>query len=544
MRFTFGPASSDDVFIVSDDNDTVSSSLSVTSSLASETSSSDEILLRSMFKLIAAENDTYRIVSTKHSNYVLDKADGSDEVILRDYRSGFRNDDNAGYLAFIITGTSPLTIEATNRFAYNSDSEDFVADAEWVSQSLVYQDETLQLSTDQSSEFYFYEPPIDFDIPFDLNPEQIERVDNPEVTPFTKEGDLSDLQRQIASEYAEQIATQGNDEDTAAAALAMLNEIQDTLEAEGAALRYPTEFYTAARAGLLNRVYESSDSTDGVLGTNTVPFVYYTNESDDDGVHHPFMVIASYGLPDSLTLLWDVPRPPGDGTTDSYDTQSVTRSLHKELFLIKIPLRDYGEVDSLTENDMENDLASDVNSEDLNHHTYASISSTGIAIDGVLIYPSYNNSLHVSQSEAELSAHGMHSGRGLGAHYHADAFSAYAKGLNMYNLEDYEGRSHPPIISIGFDGIAGYGIYLDGDTSSDGVDVALDDFGGHAHGDYGYHYHSYAIDAVSDKEQVPYKAHQLPPFGAWSGRINDIPDFWDGTAPNVVGGRSKWLGNE
>ena len=28
----------------------------------------------------------------------------------------------------------------------------------------------------------------------------------------------------------------------------------------------------------------------------------------------------------------------------------------------------------------------------------------------------YNNRLHISQSEAELSAHGMHSGRGLGAH--------------------------------------------------------------------------------------------------------------------------------
>lgn len=544
MRFTFGPASTDDVFIINDDNNVVKSSLGITASLAADNSSSDEVLLRSMFKLIAEGNDTYRIVSTKHSNYVLDRDADSDAVILRDYRSGSRDDDNAGYLVFSLVGTSPLTLSAVERYGYDSESEAFVSDTSWTEQNLLFQNDSLQLSSTSSSEFYFYEPPIDFDIPFDFNPEQIERVSNDELTPITKDGDLSDLQRQIASEYAAQVATAGVDEGTHAAAQSMLTTIQDTLESEGAAMRYSSDFYLTFREGMLSRIYESSDSTDGQLGQNTIPFVYFTNEMDDDGVHHPFMVIASYGLPDSLTLLWDVPKPPGGGDGATYDEQQVTRSIHKELFLIKVPIRDYGEVDSLTENNMENDLASDVGSDVLTHHTYASVSSTGVAIDGVLIYPSYNNSLHVSQNEAELSAHGMHSGRGLGAHYHADAFSAYAKGLNMYNIEDYEGHTHPPIISMGFDGIAGYGIYLDGDTSSDGVDVALDDFGGHEHGDYGYHYHSYAVDAVSDKEQVSFKAHQLPPFGAWSGRINDIPEFWDGTAPNVIGGRSKWLGNE
>lgn len=544
MRFTFGPASTDDVFIINDDNNVVESSLGITASLAADNSSSDEVLLRSMFKLIAEGSDTYRIVSTKHSNYALDRDVDSDAVILRDYRSGSRDDDNAGYLVFSLVGTSPLTLSAVERYRYDSESVTFVSDASWTEQSLLFQNDSLQLSSTSSSEFYFYEPPIDFDIPFDFNPEQIERVSNDELTPITKDGDLSGLQKQIAAEYAAQVATAGVDEATHAAAETMLTTIQDTLESEGATMRYSSDFYLTVREGMLSRIYESSDSTDGQLGQNTIPFVYFTNEMDDDGVHHPFMVIASYGLPDSLTLLWDVPKPPGGGDGATYDEQQVTRSVHKELFLIKVPIRDYGEVDSLTENNMENDLASDVGSEVLTHHTYASVSSTGVAIDGVLIYPSYNNSLHVSQNEAELSAHGMHSGRGLGAHYHADAFSAYAKGLNMYNIEDYEGHTHPPIISMGFDGIAGYGIYLEGDTSSDGVDVALDDFGGHEHGDYGYHYHSYAIDAVSDKEQVSYKAHQLPPFGAWSGRINDIPEFWDGTAPNVIGGRSKWLGND
>ena len=242
----------------------------------------------------------------------------------------------------------------------------------------------------------------------------------------------------------------------------------------------------------------------------------------------------------------------GDGLVAQYDNQSVTRSIHREAFLMKIPIRDYGEVSSLTENIMVNDLASDVNETLFDHHNYASVSATGVAVDGVVIYPSYNNSLNVAQTAAELSAHGMHSGRGLGAHYHADAHSATNEGLNLYNASDYVGHSHPPIVSMGFDGVAGYGVYLQGDTSSDGVSVSLDDFGGHEHGDYAYHYHSYAASAVTDTGNGPddpeggvsYIAHQLPPLGAWAGKINDIPEFWDGTSPNYVGGRSSYLGTQ
>ena len=63
-----------------------------------------------------------------------------------------------------------------------------------------------------------------------------------------------------------------------------------------------------------------------------------------------------------------------------------------------------------TENDMNNDLASDAGVTDFDHHNYASISATGVALDGVIIYPTYNNTLPVSQTAAELSTHGMHSG--------------------------------------------------------------------------------------------------------------------------------------
>jgi hypothetical protein len=284
-----------------------------------------------------------------------------------------------------------------------------------------------------------------------------------------------------------------------------------------------------------------------------VPYVYFTNEQDGNGNSHPFMVIASYGLPDGMALLWDVPQPPGDGTPGlEYTNQAVTRSYHKEAFLMKIPMRDYGEVSSLSENIMANDLASDKGESNYDHHNYASVSATGVAIDGVIIYPSYNNTLNVAQTAAEISARAMHAGRGLGVHYHGDAHSSNDSGLNLYNNHDYDGQSHPPMVSIGFDGVAGYGVYRTGDTTSDGVNVVLDAFGGHEHDEYAYHYHSFTQQGFTSAGKGPgdpageieYVKHLLPPFGAWSGRINDIPEFWDGTSPNYVGGNSVYLGTQ
>ena len=81
-RFTFGPAESSDVIILDDEGNVVNSTLSMTEGLTELGSTSDDILLRSMFKFIAQGDDSYRIVSTKHSNYALDRDTTSDEVIL------------------------------------------------------------------------------------------------------------------------------------------------------------------------------------------------------------------------------------------------------------------------------------------------------------------------------------------------------------------------------------------------------------------------------------------------------------------------------
>lgn len=246
-----------------------------------------------------------------------------------------------------------------------------------------------------------------------------------------------------------------------------------------------------------------------------------------------------------MALLWNVIQPPGDGLARGYANQKVTRSYHRENFVMKIPMKDYGNVSSMGENIMVEDLGTNAGVLEWDHHNYASISALGVAVDGVVIYPTYNNGLHISAEEGELSAHGMHSGRGLGAHYHADGHSATGEGLNLYNASDYEGHSHPPIISIGFDGIAGYGIYQPGETESEGAEIPLDAFGGHRHGHYAYHYHAFAVPAVTEKNSVPYTVHKLAPLGAWAARVNDIPKYWNGIRPDYSGqGKSVYLGTE
>ena len=279
-----------------------------------------------------------------------------------------------------------------------------------------------------------------------------------------------------------------------------------------------------------------------------MPYVYFTNEQDSNGDYHPFMIVATHGVPDSLALLGDVNRPPGDGISGNYESQYVTRSFYLENFLLKFPMRDYGEVATLEENTLDfaasgiGSLAEDAGETGFNHHNYASRGASAMSVDGVVIYPAYNNTLVHAQEAAELSARGMHAGRGLGVHYHADAHSAAissnTQDLNFYGAADYDFHKHPPITSMGFDGVAGYGFYPDDNTTMDGALIALDEFGGHEHGDYEYHYHSQrTANVLTNRESVNYTTHELGPLGAWSGRINLIPEF-------TVNNRSRYHGNE
>ena len=183
-----------------------------------------------------------------------------------------------------------------------------------------------------------------------------------------------------------------------------------------------------------------------------------------------------------------------------------------------------------------------------NNYNYTAISGIGIIIDGVSLYPVLNNTLTTAQKSAEVTNIGIHVGQGMGLHYHADGYGAKynsSTGVNnttnnlcLYNDADYTTKTkHPPLIGFGLDGIALYGIYRSNYTTMDGYNVALDSFGGHIHGSYGYHYHAHTvnctpsnnIDTITDgnpNDEPTYNVSVLMK-GAWKGYINDIPEFWD-----------------
>ncbi len=534
---------------IDDQSRDFASTVEVASAMAATTVHSNDALLRATFKLIEVGIDTYMLVSAKHANYAVDVADlnGARTLVLRDYRSFYMESSTAAFLTFRFVSTgSTISVTADARHVYNATTRAFIADPSWTALNVAVQTGRAVLTADQGTPFTafaLYMPTLSLDIPFDFNPTRVARVSNGEYAATWDGTDRIEATiRDVAEAYRAQVSAAGPDGATSAAAETMLAEIESTLAAEGAALRYPAALYKTVRASLLARKVEVSDVYNAPIGSRTVPYVFFTNEQGSDGRHHPFMVIASYGLTEGMNHLWDVPRPPGDGAPGTtYAEQQVTRSAGRQAYFAKIPLRDYGEVETLTENSMVNDLASDApGSVQRDHYNYASISATGIAVDGVVVYPILNNTLSITAAAGELSSVGIHSGRGLGVHYHADAHSATQSGLNLYNESDYAGRAHPPLITMGFDGVSGYGKYLDGDTTSHGSTTALDAWGGHGHGDYDYHYHAETAQRTAEIKgpnggSVEYVAHMLPSRGAWRGRINDIPDFWDRDAPAYGG---------
>ena len=542
-RFSFGDDATADIFSATDTATSVDASLAITPGLATDTLVDNDLLLRSTFQFVEVDTGKYAIYSTRHSNYALD-ANGTD-IVLRDVRTvDAYNSGTASFLTFA-AGASPLILVANGRYTINNavnNTLDYTADTDWTNREVVLNGTALELAATGGTSMKLYEEPIRLDIPTDFNPDNVARVANEEYfdpnrnQPDDFESGISGL----VAAYRDQTAAEGSDAGTLAAAEAMLDAIEIALAAQGSQTRYPRQFYLALREGMFERVIQSSESFNGEMGDLATPYIYFTNETDDAGDFHPFMVIASRNIPDGFTHLRDVPRPPGDGLGGGFANENVTRGFFRKNYLLKIPLRDYGEVATPGENT--NVPVFDANPND--HHAYASTGQVGVAIDGVLLFPAYNNRGRFSQELGEISAVGLHAGRGLDAHYHADPHSAALNnanrdtGLSFYNEEDYAGRSHPPITSIGLDGVAGYGFYLDGDTTSHGVNVPLDGFGAHEHDDYGYHYHASSEDRTSDDANA-YTTHEMGPLGAWAGRANFMPAIQVGEGNTT----NRWVGN-
>jgi len=500
----------------------------------------------------------FRFDSDLHNLYSLD-ADAS-----AGYRLVWRNNwgtasapANRGYVTFRY---DPATkrLQAVARQAYNLGDYSHSADktfgaANWYVRfdgSLF----VLVSSASQATPISLSKAPINADIPADFNADQSSFMPNPRVPvkEFARnsrseiEGDRSKVLQDLAEVYRPQVAAVGPNAGTQAAAEAMLATIKKTVEAEGGRLRYSPELYLAFRTAALKVTLQSDSIANGTLGQPTSPFVYFTNGADAKGVHHPFLCIASYTISDKPLRLMDVTRPPGDGEGQGYANQNVTRDATLGLNLTRIPLRDYGLVATLADNKMAATIKSDEKST-LPDSVYinASISGVGIAVDGVMIYPLMSNMLVSCQEKGEITSTGIHVGQGMGLHWHSDGHTANANDLQLYNLADYAGQTHPPLIGFGLDGVALYGTYEAAYGSMEGINVPLDAWGGHSHGVWGYHYHAHQVTSQSS-EGNSYTNHVLIK-GAWRGLINEIPDFWETrkSQPNYsLAQRTNWAGKK
>ena len=514
--------------------------------------------LRSMFQILdfntssLATNDltgTYTIHPELASYYALDYDDG--DLIIRDKSSFYHAEQvSSAYLVFSVQGTpGAATIQASSRYLYDSVLDEYVMDDTWQNHWVFINDEETVTLTDvstEATEWVIADARELIDVGIEsgsgFNPSSTSwqtnsfaayPIDNNTGELAVWDYDDSPLKtsqfyNNVDDDYQNQL---GHSDEASAFTSSVLDVINQNLIDLGQSMRYSKETYIVFREALLNNHFESVDLYNSVLGERMVEHVYFTSSYDDEGAYHPFMVIASHNAPAGPQFLIDVARPPGDGTPGlGYAEQTVTRNSILEQKLIKIPLRDYGLVSNLTDNDLSefNSLALDENlsESEWTVDNHASTSSTGIAVDGVVVYPASNNVLLYASLAAEITSTGIHVGRGMGFHYHADGHAFNGNGINLYNANDYADRTHPPLIAFVYDGIAIFGKYEDDYISMDGFSFELDEYGGHDHDEYGYHYHAFSEEVQQQNGPDTYSFTQnFLQRGAFKGLINDIPGF-------------------
>ena len=504
------------------------------------TGSTYNTYLSKLVQVMADASGYFRLDSHLHPNNSID-ADAADGNRLK-FRNNFgKAAQTYGYVVFSYDGATKL-LQARKRYKYSYDAVSFAAsyteDSSFAAANYYVNAAagfySLVAGAASASKFYLYNSPIDFSVPVDMNPLLTAPVSNAaaafksKTTTAATEGANGSIYRSVNSTYRGQVLTAGSDATTKTNADAMLAKIKTAVESKGEKLRYDTAVYTVFRDAALATTLVSDAIADGAPGQNLVPYVYFTNEQDASGNYHPFMIVVNYGNAASPHGLLDIPRPPGDGQGGGYQVQKVTRYSNLENYITRIPMKDYGVVTSVTENKLTATLLSDVGGNILsaNVYSYASIADNGLLIDGSVMFPVFNNTLIPSQAVGELTASGCHVGQGGGGpHCHADG-SQSGNGVRLYNDSDYVGKSHPPLIGFGYDGVALFGVYRAGtDTAMLGSGTALDGFGGHAHDGIGYHYHAHLVPNYPlAGSATGYTLHVLMK-GAYIGKINSVPYF-------------------
>ena len=508
--------------------------------------------LSKIFQAIADTSGYFRLDSHLQPNNSLD-FDASDGNKLKFRNNLGKASPTYGYVTFAYDSTNN-TLQAKKRYTYS-----FTSAATKQGQATAYtgawtedtsfsaKDYFVKLTTgtfslvaqaNAATKLYLFNSPFDLGIPSFINPNAIPFVTNAAAPFLSKttvaevEGTSGGIYRNVNATYRGQVLTPGADATTKVNADAMLTSIKAAVVANGEALRYDTALYTAFRDRALKSKLVSDSIADGAPGQNLVPYVYYTNEKDSSGKYHPFMVVVTYGNQASPNGLKDIPHPPGDGSSGSYPDQKVTRFSNLEKYTLMIPMKDYGQVSDVTENTFTSNLWLDFPSAATkNVYTWADSADNGLLIDGSVMFPTYNNTLVPSHLAGELSASGCHVGQGGGGpHCHADGYQSDLS-LNLYNDSDYLNKTHPPLIGVGYDGVALFGRYRTTDSALLGYSTALDGFGAHNHDGIGYHYHAHTNKDKPELLNYTTEMHVLMK-GAYIGKTNSIPYFRSRTNDN------------
>ena len=522
------------------------------------TNASYQHFLAKLVQLVVQSDGFYRLDSHLHPNNSIDaRADDS-------YQLKFRNNfgkvaSKYGYVTFSYDN-STKKLQAKKRYLYDlviassTGTASYTLDANFAASDYYVKlsgtSFSLVAGAANATPLYFFNSPLDLGIPTFMNPKPVGFVTNP-AAPF-KINDraatlLSNITSSVNGTYQSQVSAPGTDATTKASADTLLASIKTALNANAESLRYAPALYSAFRDGALRTKLVSDGIADGTPGQNMVPYVYFTNEKDTAGKYHPFMIVVSYGNQSSPNGLKDIPRPPGDGLTPSYDTQAVTRFSNLEAYITAIPMKDYGRVTVVADNTLTRSLWSDVSgtvngrsvSKDV--YSYADTADNGLLIDGSVMFPIFNNMLMPSHLLGELSASGCHVGRGGGGpHCHADGYqSGYA--LALYNDSDYLNKTHPPLIGFGYDGIALFGVYRSTDTAMLGYSIPLDGFGAHDHDGIGYHYHAHTVSDYQPDASADIKDKSMLHVlmkGAYIGKTGSIPSFRESASFT----KNKYLG--
>ena len=550
------------------------------SATLASTSTYNDYLTKTM-QLVTAGDGYYRIDSYLHPNNSIDWGGSTSSPTLKFVNNfGKTSTTGNGFVTFAVTintTTKVATLQAKNRYTYATTSAT-------VNGSTVYTGTYTQDSvfagagyyvnlasgayalSATSASFYLYTTPLSLGMPSFMNPKSIAFVTNSpapflsKVTTASVENTTTGIYSRVNSTYRSQVASVGTNAATKTAATAMLLAIKTAVEANGEKLRYSTDVYTAYRDAALATKLVSDSIADGTPGQNLVPYVYFTNEyaTSSTGVktYHPFMVVVSYGNQASPNGLKDVPHPPGSSGS-TYPNATVTRYSNLENYIFMIPMKDYGQVTDVTTNvwpsggtttavtkNLWYDMFSSATTSWIgkNIYTWADSADNGILIDGSVMFPAFNNGLVPSHLAGELSASGCHVGQGGGGpHCHADGYQS-GQGLTLYNDTDYVGKTHPPLLGFGYDGIAVFGRYrTTTDSAMLGYGTLDSSFGAHDHDSIGYHYHAHTVTNYTSVDQKGNSTTtEMYPLmkGAYVGSTNSIPFFRTGDSFTT----NKYLG--